>query len=70
MKSNFNLIEEISMKCEVTIEPSFIVGAWEIMFIEEVDKSKVANFIQELFLNNVDFKLDGGRVIIFEKVEL
>lgn len=69
MKTNYEIIEKVSMKCEITIEPSFIANAWTVMYPECYNKEQLSKFVSELFLNGISFKYEDEKIIIFETVE-
>lgn len=66
MKTNYDIIEKMTYKYEITIEP-LESNTWTIMFPECYDKENINVFALDLFENGIKIKKTEDNVLIYEE---
>lgn len=66
MKTNYEIIEKLTYKYEITIEP-LENNVWTIMFPECYNKENIKSFALDLFENGIKIKKTEDNILIYEE---
>ena len=66
MKTNYDIIEKMTYKYEITIEP-LESNVWTIIFPECYDEENIKAFTLDLFLNGIKIKKNEDNILIYEE---
>lgn len=66
MKTNYDIIEKMTYKYEITIEP-LESNTWTIMFPESYSKENIKAFSLDLFENGIKIKKTEDNILIYEE---
>lgn len=66
MKTNYDIIEKMTYKYEITIEP-LESNTWTIMFPESYSKENIKAFSLDLFKNGIKIKKTEDNILIYEE---
>lgn len=66
MKTNYDIIEEMTYKYEITIEP-LESNVWTIIFPECYDEESINAFTSDLLKNNINVEKTENNILIHEE---
>ena len=66
MKTNYDIIEKLTYKYEITVEP-LENNVWTIMFPECYNKENIKAFVLDLFENGIKIKKTEDNILIYEE---